>query len=114
MSFFFLLQSWRTGGQNRSYLGGWYQWEGRGCEESVWESEYGANSVYTYENGEMRPIETFRNRGGVIMENGGGEWIQVWYIWYIVRTFVNATMYPQHRNFKKILETNRSMLVLKS
>jgi hypothetical protein len=21
-------------------------------------------------------------------------WIQVWYIWYIVRTFVNATMYP--------------------
>jgi hypothetical protein len=22
------------------------------------------------------------------------EWIQVWYISYIVRTFVNATMYP--------------------
>jgi hypothetical protein len=21
-------------------------------------------------------------------------WIQVWYIWYIVRNFVNATMYP--------------------
>jgi hypothetical protein len=21
-------------------------------------------------------------------------WIQVWYIWYIVRTFVNATVYP--------------------
>jgi hypothetical protein len=21
-------------------------------------------------------------------------WIEVWYIWYIVRTFVNATMYP--------------------
>jgi hypothetical protein len=21
-------------------------------------------------------------------------WIQVWYIWYIVRTFVNAIMYP--------------------
>jgi hypothetical protein len=21
-------------------------------------------------------------------------WIQVWYIWHIVRTFVNATMYP--------------------
>jgi hypothetical protein len=29
-----------------------------------------------------------------IKENGGGEWIQVWYIWYIVGTFVNATMYP--------------------
>jgi hypothetical protein len=23
------------------------------------------------------------------------EWIQVWYIWDIVRTFVNATVYPQ-------------------
>jgi hypothetical protein len=22
------------------------------------------------------------------------EWIQVWGIWYIVRTFINATMYP--------------------
>jgi hypothetical protein len=21
------------------------------------------------------------------------EWIQVWYIWYILRTFLNATMY---------------------
>jgi hypothetical protein len=21
-------------------------------------------------------------------------WIQLWYIWYVVRTFVNATMYP--------------------
>jgi hypothetical protein len=27
-------------------------------------------------------------------------WIQMWYIWYIVRTFVNATMYPQHNNKK--------------
>jgi hypothetical protein len=22
------------------------------------------------------------------------EWIQVWYIWYIVRTYANVTMYP--------------------
>jgi hypothetical protein len=21
-------------------------------------------------------------------------WIQVWYIWYIIRTFVDPTMYP--------------------
>jgi hypothetical protein len=24
------LQNWRTGRQNRSYLRGWYQWEGAG------------------------------------------------------------------------------------
>jgi hypothetical protein len=29
------------------------------------------------------------------------EWIQVWYIWYIVRTFVNATMYPHPSHTKK-------------
>jgi hypothetical protein len=28
-------------------------------------------------------------------------WIQLEYIWYILRTFVNGTMYPQHNNFKK-------------
>jgi hypothetical protein len=22
-------------------------------------------------------------------------WTQVWYSWYVVRTFVNATIYPQ-------------------
>jgi hypothetical protein len=27
--------------------GGWYQWEGRGYGERVWEGEYGANTVYT-------------------------------------------------------------------
>jgi hypothetical protein len=42
----------------------------------------------------MISVET--TPGGV---RGGDEgewckgWIQVWYIWYIVRTFVNATMY---------------------
>jgi hypothetical protein len=28
-------------------------------------------------------------------------WIQVEYIWCIVRTFVNATVYPQHYNKQK-------------
>jgi hypothetical protein len=28
------------------------------------------------------------------------EWIQLWSIWYIVRTFVNAIMYLQHNNKK--------------
>jgi hypothetical protein len=40
------------------------------------------------------PVETVPGMG----EEDKGEWwrgqIQVWYIWYIVRTFVNATMYP--------------------
>jgi hypothetical protein len=43
----------------------------------------------------MRPVETVSGMGkGEIKENdAGGGWIQVWYIWYIVRTFVNTTMY---------------------
>jgi hypothetical protein len=51
--------------------------------------------VHLYVNGKMIPIETIPGMGG-----GEGEWlvnsrwIQVWYIWYIVRTFVDATMYP--------------------
>jgi hypothetical protein len=28
-------------------------------------------------------------------------WIQVWYIWYIVATFVNVIMYPHPQNDKK-------------
>jgi hypothetical protein len=32
-----------------------------------------------------------------------GEWIQLWYIWYIIRTFVNAIMYlSSAQQFKKI------------
>jgi hypothetical protein len=46
-SFFFIYKYERTGGQNRSCLGGWYQWEGEGCRERVCEGEYVANTVYT-------------------------------------------------------------------
>jgi hypothetical protein len=35
-------------------------------------------------------------------------WIQAWYILYIIRTFVNATMYPQHNNKKIPLFENHS------
>jgi hypothetical protein len=31
-------------------------------------------------------------------------WIQVWCIWYIARTFVNATMHPNQRDNKKKVE----------
>jgi hypothetical protein len=39
----------------------------------------------------MIPVETIPGMGRGWDK---GEWIKVWYIWYIVRTFVNATMYP--------------------
>jgi hypothetical protein len=37
----------------------------------------------------MRPVETIPGMGEGKIKNGG-----VWHIWYILRTFVNATMYP--------------------
>jgi hypothetical protein len=50
-----------------------------------------------YENGKMRPVETIpgmKSRG--IKNDGGGEFN------YIIRTFVNVTMYPQYNNIIKI------------
>jgi hypothetical protein len=51
----------------------------------------------------MIPVKSFPGMGG---GRDKGEWwrgwIQVWYSWYIVRTFVNATMYPHSaQQFKK-------------
>jgi hypothetical protein len=37
---------------------------------------------------------TLLGKGGGKRRMMGGEWIQVWYIWYIVRTPINTTMYP--------------------
>jgi hypothetical protein len=45
----------------------------------------------------MIPVETTvpgMVEGEEINENGREGWIQVWYIWRIVRTFVNVTVYP--------------------
>jgi hypothetical protein len=62
------------------------------------EGEYGANIVYV--NGKMISAEIIP-----WMEGGEDEvqwwkgWIQVWYIWYIVTAFVNATMYPHPAQF---------------
>jgi hypothetical protein len=48
-----------------------------------------------YENGKMRPVETTPGMGGRrIKENDGG----VNSIIYIVRTFINVTIYPVHSN----------------
>jgi hypothetical protein len=54
-----------------------------------------------YVNGKMRPVKTIPKMGeGRIKENDGSMWIQLCYIWYIIRTFINATMYPQYNNKK--------------
>jgi hypothetical protein len=54
--------------------------------------------VYMYVNGKIVSVETMPG-----IESGGwkrmvGAWIQVLYIWYIVRTFVNAALFPQHND----------------
>jgi hypothetical protein len=55
------------------WRGGWYQWDGRGGEESGEEGEYGADSVYMYVNGKMIPIESIPGTGAEeIKENDGG------------------------------------------
>jgi hypothetical protein len=44
----------------------------------------------------MRPVETIPGMvEGEIKENDGGA--KYTYIWYIVRTFINVTMYPHLR-----------------
>jgi hypothetical protein len=55
--------------------------------------KYTANTVCTCM--QIIPAETIPGMGtkGNKGEQGRGL-IQVWYIWYAVRTFVNATVYP--------------------
>jgi hypothetical protein len=56
------------------------------------------HSVHMNVNGKMRPVETVPGMGGgKKKENNGGGWIQ---LWYIIRTFVSVTMYPQYNNNK--------------
>jgi hypothetical protein len=44
----------------------------------------------------MRPVETVPGMRGW---GDKGEWWRGWIqLWYILRTFVNVTMYPQHNN----------------
>jgi hypothetical protein len=65
----FFIQKQRTGKQNRSCLGGGYQWEGGGYKERGSEGEYGANNLYTYVNGKMITVEIIPG----IKNDGGGE-----------------------------------------
>jgi hypothetical protein len=49
-----------------------------------------------YVNGKMRSVKTIPGMGGSGIKGNDGGWIQLWCIWHIIRTFVNATVYPQH------------------
>jgi hypothetical protein len=43
----------------------------------------------------MRHVETIPGMG----EDNKGEWWNGWVqLWYIVRTFINVTMYPKYNN----------------
>jgi hypothetical protein len=90
--FFFLLQNQRTRYRTGPAWGNWFQW-GRGeGGERAWEHNY---YVHMYVNGKMVPFETIPGIGRG--ENKGewwNGWIQVWYIWDMIRTFLNTTMYP--------------------
>jgi hypothetical protein len=58
--------------------------------------------LYTYvckwKNDTLKTFQEWRKWGWRRTMEG---WIQLWYIWYIVRTFANATIYLQHNNFLK-------------
>jgi hypothetical protein len=64
-----------------------------------------------YKNGKIRPAETVPGMGmGRIKENDREWWIQ---LGYIVRNFVNVTLYPQYnknaQKIKKWLVINKSI-----
>jgi hypothetical protein len=47
-----------------------------------------------YVNGRMIPVEIIPGKGGEeAKREWSSEWMPVWYIWYIVITFVNSTIY---------------------
>jgi hypothetical protein len=55
-----------------------------------------------YVNAKWDLLKLFQELGGEgTKKHGGRGWIQVWYIWYIVRTFINATKYPHQAQHKK-------------
>jgi hypothetical protein len=88
---------------------------GRRCRTGMKEWVWCKYFVHMYGNGKMIPVETVPRTGaGWDKGEWWRGWIQVWHIWYIVRTFVNATTYPQHNNKKKSMELVVELLLLKS
>jgi hypothetical protein len=54
-----------------------------------------------YVNEKIISVETILGMGEGNGGKGWKRWIQIQYIWYIVRTFANATMYPHPEQYKK-------------
>jgi hypothetical protein len=55
----------------------------------------------------MRLVETIPGMGGEEIKEKDVVWVQVW---CIARTFVNATMYPQHNDKKKLTPQNPKLI----
>jgi hypothetical protein len=55
----------------------------------------------------MRPVETVPGMGGGGIKKNDEE---VNSTWYIVRTFVNVTMYPQHNNNRKRKKEKKKLI----
>jgi hypothetical protein len=97
---FFLLQNQRTGGHNRF------------CPETGEGSDKGVPEImYTYVS---KCKNTYwncsRNQGrGDEREQQRG-WIQIWYIWYIVRTFANTPMCPHPAQY--IIIKKKTLILL--
>jgi hypothetical protein len=70
----------------------WYHWEEEDIK-TVWKRL----TVLMYKNGKMRHGEIILGMG-----EDKGEWWKGWIqLWYIIRTFVNVTMYSQYNNNKR-------------
>jgi hypothetical protein len=74
---------------------------GKGMGEWIW-CKY---CEHMYVNGKMIPVETTPGMMGGGWRRMMEGWIQ---LWYIVKTFVNVTMYPQFNNNKKENKTNKT------
>jgi hypothetical protein len=62
-------------------------------------------TAHMYVNAKMIP--TPRMGEGGDKEEWWREWTEVWYIWYSVRTFINATMYPPSSTIIKTFITKK-------
>jgi hypothetical protein len=82
-----------TGKQNRSCLGDWYQWEGRGYKKTVQEVNMVEMLCTHVCKWEMRPAETTSGMGVETKENEGG----VNFIMIYCKDFCKF-LYPQYNN----------------
>jgi hypothetical protein len=63
MTLFFLLQNWRTGGQNRFCVGGWYQLWGRMWGMGVGVQTWCKYCGHMYVNEKVGPVEMIPGMG---------------------------------------------------